>query len=582
MSANRNVSGSTLAAASFAATPSRARAAWFPGLLHLGLAGIVLAEVVLVRGHFDTDRFLGDPSGFARILLATRSAAPIGIATLAALVLVGWPALVREYRWLASGPQRLARSASAVLVHVLVFLLFYRLTRSLFGIRETERLARSVVGFGSLAWGLGALAVPVSAACIAFPAGALVASARRLLPTILLATGIGVFAFALSRFVLDSGLWFPLQVATTRLARGLLWLATGESGAGEERFVLRSGDFHVLVTSFCSGFEGVALITTFLSAYFLWFRHSLRFPHVLVLLPAAALLLWILNGVRLAALVWIGDRVSPAIALEGFHSYAGWVAFCGLSLGVVHASRRIPWFVRATEAGVGLAAGATGNRFSGAGEARAETVNPAAVYLGPFLAILAVSFVSGAFSSGFDRAYPLRVLAGLAVLVFVRGELPRASRSVPWTGIAYGVAAFLLWIAVAGPGSDAPASLRSGLAELPPWAARGWLAFRALGFLLVAPLAEELAFRGFLARRLVRADFESLAYRSVTPFAWCVSSLAFGLLHDQWLAATLTGALFGLAAIHRGRLGDALAAHVTTNALLLLSSLAFGPWLGWL
>lgn len=543
-----------------------ARGAWMPGLLQLGLVALLLAEVALLRGSIDTDRFLADERTWAKLLLATRDAAPLGIATLAAWVLVGWSALTREYVVLAQRSRGARSVALGLALHGLVYAAFFGLTRWTFYVLDARD---SALALGWVAtWGLAALAVPLTAAAAAFPLGALRTSLRRLAPSVLVATGIGLAALLLYKVILTSALSVPLQAATAELARGLLELVTGEPGPTEP-FVLAAGGFEVIVGSQCSGLEGVALTWTFLAAYFLWFRQSLRFPQALLLVPIATFLVWCLNGVRLAALVWIGDRWSPAMAMEGFHSYAGWIVFTGLSLAVVHASQRIPWFAR--DARAALPADGSG------------TVNPAALYLGPFLGVLAVSFVTGAFTSGFDAAYPLRVLVGLLILWRVRSELPRIQRVLSWTGIAYGVAAFALWIALERLGLQARESVApQALAELSPLAAGTWLGFRVLGFLVVAPLAEELAFRGFLARRLVASDFEALSYRALTPLSWCVSSLAFGLLHGQWVAATLAGALFALASMQRGRLGDAVVAHATTNALLILSSLVLGPWHSWL
>jgi len=544
---------------------------WLPGLLHLGLIGLLLAEIGIVRERFDTDRFLGDDRAWARLLLETRYAAPVGIATLAAWLLLAWKSVACEYGRLARNAQTAASSALWFGLHLAVFGGFQWLT---------ERTFVSFDGGGSpaalalvLVWGFGVLAVPLSAAAVAFPPRALGASLRRLFPSFLVATGIGVGAFGLGRVALDSGLWLPLLSGTTELARWILGAVTGELAAVEavegEGFRLSVGSFQVLITRNCSGFEGIALTWTFLTSYFVWFRRSLRFPHVLLLVPVATLLVWLLNGIRLAALVWIGDRLSPEVALQGFHSYAGWIAFCGLSLAVVYASRRIDWFATEPQ---------STNRVRNSG-----TVNPAAVYLGPFLGILGTSFVTGAISSGFDVFQPMRVVVGASLLWCLRSELPRARLGGSRIGLLYGGAAFVVWIALERMGVQVRESdAARGLAELSPMAARAWLVFRALGFLLVAPLAEELAFRGFLTRRLVTSDFESLSYRAITPLAWVLSSLAFGVLHGQWIAGTLAGALYGLAVMQRGRLGDAIVAHVTTNALLLFSSLVFGPWHGWL
>ena len=103
---------------------------------------------------------------------------------------------------------------------------------------------------------------------------------------------------------------------------------------------------------------------------------------------------------------------------------------------------------------------------------------------------------------------------------------------------------------------------------------------RVLGAVIVAPIAEELAFRGFLLRRLVRADFDAVPYQAAArrPLALLVSAAAFGAMHQSFWGGTLAGIAYGLALIPRGRLIDAIAAHVVTNALIVAYAAAASRW----
>ncbi len=82
----------------------------------------------------------------------------------------------------------------------------------------------------------------------------------------------------------------------------------------------------------CSGYEGLALMTVFLAVYFLLFRSRISFPTAFWLAPAGLLAMWITNVFRIAALVVVGTSISPAIAVQGFHSQAGWIAFTAVAL----------------------------------------------------------------------------------------------------------------------------------------------------------------------------------------------------------------------------------------------------------
>jgi CAAX prenyl protease-like protein len=109
-----------------------------------------------------------------------------------------------------------------------------------------------------------------------------------------------------------------------------------------------------------------------------------------------------------------------------------------------------------------------------------------------------------------------------------------------------------------------------------------WIAFRVLAAVVTVPIAEELAFRGYLLRRLISADFEAVSFQAFTWFSLFASSLFFGLMHgERWLAGTLAGVLYALATMRSGRIGDAVVAHATTNLLLAAYVLVFGRWGLW-
>jgi CAAX prenyl protease-like protein len=127
----------------------------------------------------------------------------------------------------------------------------------------------------------------------------------------------------------------------------------------------------------------------------------------------------------------------------------------------------------------------------------------------------------------------------------------------------------------------AQTALVAYLDRLPPWRATCWLLFRVLGSVLTVPLAEELAFRGYLTRRLIRADFQEVPLGRFTWLSFLISSAVFGALHGRWLAGTLAGMIYALALYRRGRLADAVLAHATTNALIAAYVLTTGTWSLW-
>jgi exosortase E/protease (VPEID-CTERM system) len=360
-------------------------------------------------------------------------------------------------------------------------------------------------------------------------------------------------------------LWDSMAGVTLTIVRMILGLVTGKFADDPGLKIVSLDGFQVNIAAACSGLEGIGLILAFLSVYLWWFRNSMRWPHSLLLLPVGAVVIFLLNSVRIASLVMIGAWASPEVALGAFHSQAGWLAFLGVSLGLVAATRQSSVFAvepSVLEPSVGL--------------------TPSAAFLFPFLAVLATSMLTGAFASSFDRLYGLRVLTGGLALWYFRNEFAGLLRDYwSWTGVATGVIAFGLWVALEPVSAGSGRALALAVGELPKGQAWAWIALRVIGSVAIVPLVEELAFRGFLTRRLSSVDFKSIPIGRLYWPTLLISSAAFGILHGRWLAGTLVGVLYGLALCRKGKLGDAIVAHAVTNGLIATTVLATGDWTMW-
>src|SRR5262249_36642810 len=129
----------------------------------------------------------------------------------------------------------------------------------------------------------------------------------------------------------------------------------------------------------------------------------------------------------------------------------------------------------------------------------------AAAYLVPFLAMTAASLLSRAFSSGGDEPlYALRPAAGLGALAGFHRWYRRLQWPVSPLAIAGGLGVAALWLALDRWLPSSSAAARAAAAGAP--AAVPLIAARAASAILLVPAVEELAFRGFLARRIVAAD----------------------------------------------------------------------------
>jgi exosortase E/protease (VPEID-CTERM system) len=359
-------------------------------------------------------------------------------------------------------------------------------------------------------------------------------------------------------------LWAPTARLTFDLVWRLLSPIVPTLRADPTNLVLATDRFAVQVTELCSGLEGVGMMLAFCGAWLLYFRKEYIFPRALLLIPAGLIVIFALNVVRIAALMLIGHLGFSEIAVSGFHSQAGWVAFNLAACTMVLVSRRSGWLNRAAVA-----------------EARLASENPTAAYLLPLLAILVVGTVLHAASNGFETLYGLRLVAAALLLRLYWPKLAALQWRCSWRGPAAGVAVFVLWI-IAAHFFTVSSSMPPELAAMSPVLRTLWIATRVTAAVISVPIAEELAYRGYLLRRLVASDFESVRFGAVGGWALLLSALIFGLAHGaMWLPGVAAGYIYGLIVQRTECFGEAVAAHATTNALLAAVVLIWNQWQLW-
>ena len=370
-----------------------------------------------------------------------------------------------------------------------------------------------------------------------------------------------------------------LQRGTFLAAHSLLhWLIPGTT-VNPAHYSIGAPHFQVEIREGCSGVEGLALMLAF-SAVWLWLRRKeLCIPRALALVPVALAGAFALNIARICLLVWIGNSIDENVAVFGFHSQAGWMAFTALAIAFAFTLERLAWVQNDAAASLPAAAPPLST------VSPRETVeSPLAIaYLTPFLAILAAGFVSRSISGSFEWSYPLRFFAAGFMLWRYRVPLRRLDWRAGWVAVFAGAAVFAIWIA---PGiflsTAPPSALAGGLASLPGTSRIAWLAFRVTAAVTTVPVAEELAFRGYLARRLIARDFDAVPFRALRLLPIAVSSVGFGIMHGRaWPVGIIAGLAFAFILRRRGRMGDAVAAHAVSNLLLAAWVLVRGDYAQW-
>lgn len=520
------------------------------------LLALLVLEVVALTIRFDTKTLEGRPlwlEGFFGLLPAGFDVMAVGAAV---VLLVQWPQLQGALQCL---PDRLQNHpwSRYLFVHLAGLAGLVLLSGPL--MEDRRKSAVSVVAL-TICWvGLGLLSLLAWVNCF-LPHREWFPLLRRW-PWILpagTAAGLGV----LGAGRLAQLLWKPLGVSTLWLVRFILKLFSEDVVCQPAERIIGTAAFEVEIAPACSGYEGMGLMLVLMGAFLLISRRTLRFPRALWLLPLGCLLAYLANAVRIAALILLGTHVSEGIALGGFHSRAGVLLFLAVGFGLIGLSLRSPLFSAADRQG----------------EADVDTTASEA-YLCPFMALVGITLVTGAFSSGYDPLYPLGLIVTCGLLWRYRKYYDDLSWTFAPRAVAIGVTVFALWIALE--------PWKSG--QTPPTApvplagagAVAWVIARALGSVIVTPLVEELAFRGYLTRRLMAADFKSVPQGTFSWPSFLVSSSLFGILHDRWIAGIIAGMFYALALYGRRKLSDAVLAHATTNALIAAHVLASGKWSLW-
>lgn len=529
-------------------------------LLARAILLLALAAVELPFLAFLYDPIAINDSDPAWLLARTilREFVPISVFFLAALCIVGAPKFVafsKTWRQAAAEHQWRAPIVVNIVLLAILSVLTVRLNQYGSGIS----IQPPWLLFSLWVTAIGAAYMLLAAAIAPFSYWRKTLATERV--TIALAGGAALFIEMAA--ILSRQSWNALSEATFRTSAFLLSLYESDTVIIADKRVLGVGDFLVNIAAACSGYEGIGLVSTFLAIYLWIFRSVLKFPNVLLILPIGVAAIWVLNSVRIAALISLGAHISPEVAVTGFHSQAGWMMFLVVTVAIMLITHRIEFFHKQSV----IAAPSTPSPAFGA----------SVTLLAPFLAMTAAGIIAAAFTHENYWQYALRVIAISIAIVACWRYYRRLDWRVGWAPIILGLIVGAAWIAT-DPVGGAPSALGQWLGGLTPAAMALWLSMRIFGTIFLVPVAEELAFRGYLHRKLIADKFDAVAEGAFSWKAFLISSALFGVLHDRWLAGALAGAIFALALYRTGKISGAIAAHMSANALIAFWAIIFGQW----
>jgi exosortase E/protease (VPEID-CTERM system) len=524
------------------------------GLILLLLA--VVGEYLILSVAFDASPWLIHVGLFEQ-LRGVKYIGPALLASIAGVFALGGSSWVKAVVALAAARPEPSVQRLLVAAHVILFCALYALSLHIFV--PPFKVATNA-GLWISAWTLlGALTI----GCLFAAFIDVKAIGRLLRQNIMLVAGAGILtALAWQAGTMASTFWHHTSRPMMRLLDMFARTMFEGGHADVEKRVLATSRFAVEIAPACSGYEGIGLILVFLGGFLFIARDRLMFPKVLIVLPIGVVFVWVANLIRIVGLTAVGHWVSPTIAVNGFHAYAGWILFCATALTMVY------W---------------TEGKFAVAHERHvAKTFDtPTTAYVGPMLALIAASLVTGLFATDIDLFYFVRILAAGAVLWLFRGYYADLRGMPSVISIVIGLVIAAFWMVVVKPPEGGVSPLGLELDKLSPASRALWITGRLIGFIVVVPIVEELAFRGHLLRWIQARDFEKVPTKQWNVQAVLVSSLLFGAIHADLIAGTMAGILFAFASLHRGKLIDAIAAHSVANAVLAVVGLARGAYWLW-
>jgi exosortase/archaeosortase family protein len=252
---------------------------------------------------------------------------------------LGFAALFTTFAWLKFRPALTSTSVELsefkvdwrfLSAHISLIILFAFLSSSLGRSVSSSQYSQSSNGF-LFAWFAAGICSIGFGAISAIP----LAFWRRILRD----TGylcIGSFtAASLGAMVGMAGqsLWPVATAATFWLSKAALKPLIPDLIVDPANLVVGTARFAIEVAPECSGLESVGLVISFAVAWLVIFRKECRVYRALLLIPIGVGVTFLLNALRIAALVLIGNAGHEQVAMRGFHSQAGWIILNFVALG---------------------------------------------------------------------------------------------------------------------------------------------------------------------------------------------------------------------------------------------------------
>ena len=203
-------------------------------------------------------------------------------------------------------------------------------------------------------------------------------------------------------------------------------------------------------------------------------------------------------------------------------------------------------------------------------------------YIVPFALYFICTYIPPLLNISPHLSYPIKTVVVAASLIYFWNAYRKEIRfSLSWLSVISGVFVFIIWVAPEG------LYPQIGHSEFNPYEYESGygvyllIAFRLIGASFIVPLMEELFWRSFALRFMIKPDFRSVPLGQFSWFSFIIISVLFGLEHHRWLVGILAGMVYAGVLYRRRNLFDPILSHAITNFMLGLYVLSTHQWSFW-
>ncbi len=357
-------------------------------------------------------------------------------------------------------------------------------------------------------------------------------------------------------YYFSSSLWKPLSFITLHGSAFILSIAFNNVYIDIPEKLLGINDFVVNIAPECSGLEGVIVVTIVTLTYIVISRKVLKFPLSLLLIPIAILLAIICNIFRIVILLVLGDLISPELAINGFHSVAGWIMAALVTSLIIFVFSNCGIFYNSS------------TKVINQDQPQKSDGELATAILIPFVGLLLFSLSSSLFPEDSVFLYPARtLLSGLLVAYFWK----RYQLTLPkkWIEpIAVGLLITIIWVLLDNNTASESYFFSINTESLALYSVILWSLFRIIGFCFITPIIEELVFRTYILTRLSSHPLKNTQKIALYVPALIGNALIFGLIHEAYIAGFIAGLLLTLVRYRSRSIAEPILAHGSANIFL--------------